>query len=119
MAGKLCLEAAHTEIEGIVERERRRECYRRIATVDGDGIGPFVLIEILRKILDTVAGECGVGAPVEPADGLVLSLKLDTHTVGMRSVHTQRISGVGNLAGDDKLVLIVHIIEIDSGREAA
>ena len=73
VAGKLCLEAAHTEIEGIVERERRRECYRRIATVDGDGIGPFVLIEILRKILDTVAGECGVGAPVEPVDGLVLS----------------------------------------------
>lgn len=75
------VEAAPAEIEGVVEGEAGGEGDGGVAAVYPDGVGAVVVVDILREVLDAVAGEGGVDLPVEPVHGPEGGLELDAHAV--------------------------------------
>ncbi len=94
-----------------------REGYGRVAAVERYGIRPLVFIYILHEVFDTVARQCGVDLPVEPLHRPQSSLQFDAGSIRVGHVDTYCIAGIGELSGDYELILVVHKIEISSGRE--
>ena len=71
-----------------------------------------VSVECLYEILDTVAAQGGVDVPLETAGQLQATCQLDTHAVTVRHVGGYGFTDFIQLACQDKLVLVVHVVEI-------
>lgn len=113
------VESGHMEVECVVECHVGRESDGCIAAVDKDGVGILLFVDYLGEIADTVARQRKAPLPVEPFERPQGALKLDAHAVGAVYVGALRVACVGKLPGEHELVLIVHIVEVESEREEA
>lgn len=71
----------------------------------------------LVKVLDLVGAEGGIGLKSQPLGGVHSSRKLDTGTVGVLYVGGQTLADFALHSCLDKLVHIVHEIEVGAGAE--
>ena len=105
-----CVKALVIEAENIVEDESWGEAQRRFAYIHNSGI----VVERHHHVLGTVLREGGIGIPTEPIHRLPCCLQLNTHAVALVDILRDCHTFVVQLACQNKLVLVVHVVEVDA-----
>ena len=84
----------------------------------GDSIGialPVVpVFDVFVKVLDAVTAQRGIALDGEPRRGTDASLQLQSYAVGVLDVGGQVLADVTDLACLHKLVLILHVVSVQS-----
>src|SRR5690606_23074160 len=78
-----------------------------------------VVVHILRKLFDLVLAEGNISSKSPSLAQLVRSVKLDPGTIGIRYILPDIGSHIIDLASQDQLIRIAHVVEVGVVAEAS
>ena len=109
LALNACFQPTIVESEDIVQDEVGRECQWLVTQV-----GHTAIHQLYGNTLDTVLRPSGIDIPTEPVYRLQGCLQFHTQTIAVGHVTRNGLTYLVYLTCQDKLVLIVHPVEVGS-----